>query len=108
MYTYKAVLVRVVDGDTVFLNVDLGFRAFMVLNFRLARINAPEMRGDTLLAGTAAKEELERLLAPGNLVVLSSKSDKYGRWLGEILVGGLQGKNVNDMMLANGFATLYK
>lgn len=42
MYEYKAKLVKVIDGDTIDLNVDLGFYIFIQMRFRMAGINTPE------------------------------------------------------------------
>ncbi len=44
MYNYKAKVVRWVDGDTLLVEVDLGFYVLTIQKIRLARINAPEMR----------------------------------------------------------------
>lgn len=48
-YSYKAKLGRVVDGDTVWLDVDLGFNIWAHLGFRLEGINTPEVVGPALL-----------------------------------------------------------
>lgn len=108
-YSYDVKLVRVVDGDTVYLDVDLGFNARMTLDFRLAGINTPEIVGVQKTAGLAAKSELERLLSLGSLTILSAKADKYGRWLVTIFVHPLKGTaiNVNDALIAGGFALPY-
>lgn len=84
-YVYNAVLDRTVDGDTVYLRVDLGFRVFASVEFRLARVNAPEMKGESRKAGEASRDFLDALLAGKALRVQSDKSrDKYGRWIGEV------------------------
>src|SRR5262245_4970802 len=60
MWTYKAELVRVTDGDTVVLNLDLGFRIHLHKEiFRLARINAPERKS---AEGEASKQALSGFL----------------------------------------------
>lgn len=109
IYEYRASLVRVVDGDTVFLDVDLGFRVHATLDFRLLGLDTPEVVGATKTAGLASKSELERLLALGTLRVVSTKSDKYGRWLATIFVRLPDGSelNVNDALLTGGFAVPY-
>jgi len=109
MFDYHATLARVVDGDTVYLTVDLGFRLSATFDFRLLGINAPEMNGSTRAAGEVAKAELDRLLKLGTLRITSAKSDKYGRWLATIYVKQLSGieLNVNDAMLKAGFAVVY-
>jgi micrococcal nuclease len=104
MYTYQAELVRVIDGDTVVLDIDLGFSLWRRDDsYRLARINAPEMK---TAEGPPARTHLVSLLAQsaGPLLVTTTKADKYGRWLAEIYVNG---KNMNDQMVADGFAVPY-
>ncbi len=108
-YTYKAKLVRVVDGDTVFLAIDLGFRVEMVLDIRLAGLNTPEIVGANQEQGLAAKKELERLLSLGPLTVFTAKAEKYGRWLGTITVSPPKATpiNVNQWLLSHGLAKPY-
>lgn len=99
MYSYKALWVRVVDGDTVILNVDLGFNTFHKGAFRLLNVNAPELKGGNHVLGEAAKEFLEaKLLQAGDLRVETQKPDKYGRWLAKIFYKNDQGVEfcVND------------
>jgi micrococcal nuclease len=85
IYIYKAELIRVVDGDTVDLIIDLGFDTSRKERFRLYGIDAPELR---TAAGKAAKAWLMSVLQPlGSIYVqtiqLSTKAkrDKYGRFL---------------------------
>ena len=106
MYTYNATLVRVVDGDTVYFTVDLGFCITTKLDFRLAKINAPEMKTPE---GPKAKAELERLLGLGAITIQSLKLDKYGRWIAQIFVKeGDKTIDVNQTLLDGGFAIPYK
>ena len=103
MYTYTAQLVRVIDGDTVVLNIDLGFKTYrMNESYRLAGINAPELSTPT---GVLAKTHLEGLISgPKKLVVHTTKADKYGRYLVNIEIpGGM----VSDRMITDGFAVKY-
>ena len=85
IYIYKASLIRVVDGDTVELMIDLGFSNFTKQTMRLYGIDAPEMR---TAAGKKAKAWLEDALMPlGSIYVqtlqhkTTAKRDKYGRFL---------------------------
>lgn len=124
-YEYTATVVRVVDGDTVYLSltkvftfpVDFGFHILDTvslaksanLDFRLYGINTPELHGATAAAGKAAKEGLEKMLGLGTLRVVSMKADKYGRWLANIYVTPANGTEfcVNDAMIEKGFAKPY-
>jgi|SRR6266516_326124 len=83
MYDYPATVVRVVDGDTVHLSVDLGFYVELHdRSVRIAHIDAPELSTD---AGKAAKAYAQGLLGVGSQVtLLSHELDKYGRVLGSL------------------------
>ena len=109
IYEYKARLSRVVDGDTVYLFCDLGFRVTVEVEFRLLGINTPEVVGVQKVSGLAAKAEVERVLALGPLRVVSDKAEKYGRWLGTIFVKLQNGTelNLNQHLLDTGFAKVY-
>lgn len=90
MYHYNMRVVHVIDGDTVEAEIDLGFDIWYRTPIRLARINAPELKGATREAGLAAGDYLEGLLAKGPLTVkteLRRERDKYGRVLGTIYAG---------------------
>ena len=103
-YQYKATVVRVVDGDTIVLVVDLGFSVSVQEKFRLAHINAPEKSDKE--GRTKATERISALLPKGGACVIRSLGqDKYGRWLGEIYVGDLY---VNGTMLAEGLAVAHE
>jgi micrococcal nuclease len=103
MYTYKAKVVRVVDGDTVYLEVDLGFHIKVTESFRLLEINAPELR---TADGPPAREHLSALLDSKELTISTQKADSFGRWLCEIVLP--DGTNVNQKMISDGFAVPYK
>lgn len=101
MYTYRATLLRVIDGDTVVLDLDLGFKLYRTNeSYRLGRIDAPEL--NTAL-GPASRDHLSVLLAgAASLQVTTAKADKYGRWLVELFGDGV---NLNDRMVADGHAS---
>lgn len=81
----------------------------MEVEFRLFGLNTPEVVGPQKTAGLTAKAELERLLALGNIRVISTKSDKYGRWLGTLYVTPPDGLeiNINENLVTRGFALPY-
>ena len=85
IYIYKAELIRVVDGDTVDLVIDLGFDTFRHERFRLYGIDAPEVNTQ---AGKVAKKWLWDALQPLEAIYVQTlqhttkaKRDKYGRFL---------------------------
>lgn len=112
MYTYTAKVEKIVDGDSVWLVVDVGYRMTYKDNFRLIRINTPELRSsdpEEKHRAYVAKARLGDLIPVGSDVLIrTAKSGKYGRWLAEVYIevdGELA--NVNDMMLAEGHAVPY-
>lgn len=100
MYSYTAELVRVLDGDTVELKVDCGFKISYVDKFRLAHIDAPER-------GKEATDALTTILkSVSELRVETIKPDKYGRWL--VIIYLPSGNTVNDWMVHEGYAVPYE
>ena len=90
MYEYRCEIVRVVDGDTVDVNIDLGFDTWIHKErIRLKGIDAPETRTRDLeekKAGLYAKGVVEGFLPVGSTQVLKTtkdKSGKFGRTLGD-------------------------
>lgn len=104
--TYPVELLRIVDGDTVFLKVDLGFRVYGSFEFRLYGINCPEMNTPE---GQAAKEFVVRWfieMSGHEFFVDSYKNpEKYGRWLGVIYPK--EGESLNLALLRTGNAKSY-
>ena len=112
MYTYKAQVVRVIDGDTVVLNIDLGFKIFHIMSCRLAGINAPEFHAKdeaTRAAAIASKNYLMSLLPVGEWVeIVSRKLDKYGRAVIVIMPRSNDYAGVNELMIKSGHAVKYE
>ena len=88
MYTYKAKLLRIVDGDTVDAEIDLGFGVFMKQRIRLYGINTPESRTRDLEEkerGLAAKARLTEILGKEFVIeTILNKRGKFGRILGTL------------------------
>ena len=108
-YWYTCSLIRVIDGNSVELSVDLGSNVRIEMTARLIGINAPEMRGDERDAGQAAKEHLERLLLDCFWLTCRTEKDKtgkYGRWLVELFDAWPESaiRSVNHQMVADGHA----
>ena len=115
MYTYKAKLVRVVDGDTLDVFVDLGFNVWIKRRVRLVGIDAYETRTrnkEEKKKGLAAKARLKEILEDEDKFSLISHGvGKYGRCLGEIHITSkyiksskYHGKSINEMMVKEGHA----
>ena len=115
MYEYNSRIKRWVDGDTVDVNIDLGFSVVLSdQRIRLLGIDAPESRTRDLeekSRGLATKAYCEELLPPGTWFTLKTHKDgtgKYGRILGEILytVNDVI-YNLNEELVKNNLATPY-
>ena len=109
MYTYAIKeVVKVVDGDTIDVIIDLGFNLTKKERIRLAGIDAPESRTTDLNEkkyGVEAKEFLQRRLNDCvNLKVKTEKDGKYGRMLGWIYCSTT---NINEEMVYRGYAWNY-
>lgn len=84
MYEYLATVLKVVDGDTIDLDVDLGLYTHAHERVRLYGIDAWETRGEHKEKGKLAREELRKLLAQHDRLRIRSVKDKrgkYGRFL---------------------------
>lgn len=93
MYEYQCRIVKVIDGDTIKIDIDLGFGIWMTnQNVRLAGVDAPEYRTTDQVEkkyGTAAKEFVESYLKVGDIVPIKTtldKKSKYGNILAEFKV----------------------
>ena len=108
MYEYRARITRVIDGDTVEAEIDLGFRVSLEVVLRLVGINAPEVHGSDRPRGLAAKAHLLELLqhltpVDGHITVRTQKdlTEKYGRYLANLIASDV---NLNDRMVTDGHA----
>jgi micrococcal nuclease len=111
MYQYKVKKInRIIDGDTVDLDIDLGFWMTVSHRVRLKDINAAETRTLNLeekAKGLVAKEWLEKELSrEGEWIIETFKEDKYGRILGVLYLVG-DPVTVNERMLNEGIAQPY-
>lgn len=116
MYEYKCKILRVVDGDTVDVDIDLGFGVWLHKErVRMIGIDTPESRTrDKVekLFGLAAKTHLKALLPVGSIQVLKTEIDrsgedkkgKFGRILGDFL---LENRRVTEQMIIDGHAVNY-
>jgi micrococcal nuclease len=88
MYTYKICLLKVVDGDTIDAEIDLGFDVKVKKRVRFMGVNAPESRTRDLeekARGLAAKDRVKQLLEGCKNITLKSHGvGKFGRCLGEL------------------------
>lgn len=108
MYEYQAEVVRIIDGDTIVLKIDLGFKLFWKVSCRLHGINCPELRSkdqEERKEAKAAKDFTSSELPIGSIVlVYSVELDKYGRPLVDVFYGD---KHLNEELVSNNHAKLY-
>jgi len=118
MFQYEAKVIRVVDGDTLWLKVDLGFKIWTEINCRLAGLNAPdtvEWKDGGL--NDPARNYINQAIPQGATCVVDiDRTEKWGRWLGtirylkdcvdrnEIIRSG---RNLNEELVKFGFAKAY-
>tara|TARA_X000001036_G_C20349246_1_gene671869 strand:+ start:170 stop:595 length:426 start_codon:yes stop_codon:yes gene_type:complete len=114
MYEYKVNITRVVDGDTVDVDIDLGFGMWIKdERVRMMGIDTPESRTRDKVEkkfGLASKEKLKSML--GKKAVLKTQVNKkgedmkgkFGRILGDFVVGD---KMATDILIEEGYAVAY-
>jgi micrococcal nuclease len=114
MYEYHVKKVTaVVDGDTIDVEIDLGFNVSFSQRVRLAGIDTPESRTKDLnekKLGLESKEWLKTKLKDAENIVIKTElpdsSEKYGRILGWLHIKGYD-KSLNQMMIDQGYAWGY-
>jgi micrococcal nuclease len=110
LYHYRAIVQRVVDGDTIFVEIDWGNNHWdKNLKIRMLGINCPETKGATKAAGLQAKAFTESLLKSGQEVIIRTIKDEkaeddFGRLLGEIFLLDGNDTSVNQALLESGNA----
>ena len=118
MYNYNAKCIKVVDGDTIDAEIDLGFDIKVTKRIRLGGINAPESRTRNKVEkklGIAAKERLKEMLegAANCFELESTELGKFGRVIGKLHIDKIAGKDVitkvcvNDCLVKEGHAVEY-
>tara|TARA_Y100001973_G_C5174608_1_gene321097 strand:+ start:362 stop:778 length:417 start_codon:yes stop_codon:yes gene_type:complete len=110
MYEYSCVVNRVVDGDTVDVTIDLGFKIFHKARVRMYGIDTPESRTrdlDEKQRGILSKSFLQDALVQSNKIIIKTQKDakgKFGRILGELYVNDI---NINQLMVDKYLAVAY-
>lgn len=121
-YQYKAYVLKVIDGDTLDLEVDLGFNVRVRERVRLLGVDTPETYGvsrdsQEYRAGMAAKQFVEMKLGQivhNDYIIVETDKDrkgKYGRYLAKIWycedIGQGLWRCINDVLLEEGLARKY-
>jgi micrococcal nuclease len=114
MYEYRVKkLINVVDGDTIDVEIDLGFDIYITKRVRLAGIDTPESRTTDKFEkslGLESKARLKQLLSDAELIVIRTEkpnsSEKFGRVLGWLYIDDTK-ISINDTLIASGYAWSY-
>ena len=105
-YRYGLAVNRVVDADTLKVDIDVGFSMLKRTTLRLAGVDAPELRSETGKAACTFTGQWLNARLPGTLIVETIKGprtqDKFGRWLGVIYDSA--GACLNEDLIAAGYA----
>ena len=115
MYEYRCKVVKIIDGDTVDVDIDLGFGVWLKKErIRMFGIDTPESRTRDLEEkkyGLAAKAYITKLLDDEGGIVLKTRKDaegKYGRILGELWrTTDFADTSINELMIKNHHAVAY-
>ena len=109
MFEYACKVLRVVDGETIDVNIDLGFNIWHRGRVRMAGIDTPESRTRNLeekKLGLASKARLKELLKGQKVSIQCTKEKgKFGRILADVMVGDT---NINKQLIDEGHAREYQ
>ena len=112
LYTYKAIVTTVYDGDIWTVDIDLGLHTWVRKEkIRLYEINAPEIRGIERPKGLKSRNFLKGQILRKEITIetIKDKKGKYERYIGKIWLKNEKGKeiNINDLLVKKCFA-VYK
>ena len=106
-------ITKVVDGDTIDADIDLGFDISLTKRIRLAGIDTPESRTTNVkekALGLESKEWLKKALEGAKDILIKTEkpdsTEKYGRIIGHLFING-QDTSLNNQMIAEGYALAY-
>ena len=114
-YIYRIrTISKVVDGDTIDANIDLGFDISLTKRIRLAGIDSPESRTTNLkekALGLETKEWLKKTLEDAKDILIKTEkpdsTEKYGRIIGHLFIND-QETSLNNQMIDEGYALAYE
>jgi micrococcal nuclease len=109
LYTYRANVIDVYDGDSISVDVDLGFYVWLhKQEFRMHGINAPEVTGIEKAAGEKAREFLRSKILGKQVIiqsVVNPNEEEHKEKSGEFLaIVWFDGANLNDLLIKEGYA----
>ena len=114
LYTYVAFVTKIIDGDSLWVEIDLGFNCFTQQKLRLRGIDTPEI---STAEGIKAKQFVERVLNKSKFIIVKTYwADKYRRYLTDLFyLNGEKdptrivekGHFLNQELIDKGFATIF-
>ena len=104
MYKYNAQVIKVIDGDTLDLFIDLGFKIGFNTRIRMIGIDTPEKWHPY---GKVVKAYLQQILEGQTIYLDVTKKDKYGRYLGVVYLNESDEVSVNQMLINENMAKAY-
>lgn len=111
MYTYKAIVNRIFDGDTINVDIDLGFGVMLKdQSLRFLGLDTPEIRGEERPQGLISRNFVVERIPVGSYITITTVKDrkeKFGRYLATVFYGDDM-KNLNEELLQNGMAKPYE
>jgi micrococcal nuclease len=115
LYSYKAVIEEIIDGDTINVSIDIGFENYTQQKIRLRGINAEDIYSDK---GRKARDFIVSRLEPCDFIIIRTYwRDKYNRFLADIYYNkeendikklAEEGMYLNQEMLDNELAVIYR
>jgi micrococcal nuclease len=119
-WIWQASVSRIVDGDTLDVTIDVGFRATRYERIRLLGVNCPEMHGDSHEAGRAACDftrnwvhatEVAERLGQWPFIIQTHKADSFGRYLARVWPASSKRETDSDLsalLIEHGHAVAFK
>lgn len=110
-YFYKALVAKVIDGDSIEVLIDLGMKVSYLAKLRLNGIDTPSIhRPKSELekeAGSLVSSQLELMIDGRDIYIKTYKQSKYGDYLADIYLNEDDEKSINQTLIEEGYAREY-
>ena len=106
-WRYDCIVEKVIDGDTIDVNISLGFDVWKKERIRFDGINTPESRTKDKREkefGLKVKAFVKKKIEGKEVEIETVKQEKYGRYLGRVFIAG---ECLNDLLVKKGYAREY-
>ena len=108
LYTYKAIITSVYDGDTFTADIDLGLGVWKKkVKLRQAHVDTPEIRGEEKVRGKEVRDHVKSLILDKEVTIqtFKDKTGKYGRLIAEVYLN--EDKTLSNYLVENEMADWY-